>query len=216
MPVRQGARRFHARAGGLKLSQVFDVFANVLLQDPSSLGAKDGDCKVSLSTAQIGKCGELLVQYRLLLFGVESAPMSTDTGIDLVAYSSIKAQPVTIQVKTNLKPKPGGGKGKLALDWWVPEKTPAAFVALADLSTEKVWLFTPRELQNHAQQQSSGRLHIYMYTDPTVHSRNVANLVHVHEFEHFLLSNVAESVFGTQPGAPADVPAAASRRQERG
>ena len=171
---------------------------------------------VSLSTAQIGKCGELLVQYRLLLLGVESAPMSTDTGIDLVAYSSIRAQPVTVQVKTNLKPKPGGGKGKLALDWWVPETTPAAFVALADLSTEKVWLFTPQELQAHAQQRSSGRLHIYMYTDPTVRSRKTENLVHAHEFERFLLSNVAESVFGAQLDAPADVPAAASRRQGRG
>lgn len=171
---------------------------------------------MSLSTAQIGKCGELLVQYRLLLLGVESAPMSTDTGIDLVAYSSIRAQPVTIQVKTNLKPKPGGGKGKLALDWWVPETTPAAFVALADLSTEKVWLFTPQELRTHAQQRSSGRLHFYMYTDPTARSRNTTNLVHAHEFERFLLSNLAENVFGTQPRDPADRPAVASRRQSRG
>ena len=62
---------------------------------------------VALSTAQIGKCGELLVQYRLLLLGVESAPMSTETGIDLIAYSPATLQPVTIQVKTNLKPKPG-------------------------------------------------------------------------------------------------------------
>lgn len=180
------------------------------------MGVKDGEHTVSLSTAQIGKCGELLVQYRLLLLGVESAPMSTDTGIDLVAYSSIKAQPITIQVKTNLKPKPGGGKGKLALDWWVPEMTPAAFVALADLSTENVWLFTPQELQAHAQQRSSGRLHIYMYTDPTVRSRNTENLVHAHQFERFLLSNIAEAVFGAQPGTPADVPAVASRRQDRG
>jgi len=35
----------------------------------------------------------LLVQYRLLLLGVESAPMSTDTGIDLVAYSPAMLQP---------------------------------------------------------------------------------------------------------------------------
>ena len=170
---------------------------------------------MSLTTAQIGKCGELLVQYRLLLLGVESAPMSTDTGIDLVAYSSIKAQPTTIQVKTNLKPKPGGGKGKLALDWWVPETTPASFVALADLSTEKVWLFTPEELQTHAQQRSGGRLHIYMYTDPTVRSRNTTGFVHVHEFERFLLSSVAEGVFGAQQSAPADVPYAPSALRGR-
>lgn len=164
---------------------------------------------MALSTAQIGKCGELLVQYRLLLLGVESAPLSTDTGIDLVAYSPAKAQPITIQIKSNLKPKPGGGKGKLALDWWVPEDTPATFVALVDLSTEAVWLFTLTELQAHAQQRSSGRLHIYMHTDKMVRSRNTTNLIHVHEFEHFLLSNVAESVFGTQQVAPFDAHSAA-------
>jgi len=40
-----------------------------------------------LTTQQIGKLGELLVQYRLLSFGIESAHLTTDSGIDLVAYS---------------------------------------------------------------------------------------------------------------------------------
>src|SRR5688500_18380489 len=119
-----------------------------------------------LSTAQIGKCGELLVQYRLLLVGIESAPMSTDTGVDLVAYSPRLARAITIQIKANLKAKPGGGKGKAALDWWVAEDVPAALVALVDLSSEKVWLFKKEELGELAQQRSSGRLHLYMYTDP--------------------------------------------------
>jgi len=79
-----------------------------------------------LATAQIGRAGELLVQYRLILLGVESAPMSTDAGIDLVAYSPITKLPSTIQVKSNLKPKPGGGKGKVALDWWLSDDSPAA------------------------------------------------------------------------------------------
>jgi len=35
---------------------------------------------VPLTKAQIGKCGEILVQYRFLRLGIESAPMSTDTG----------------------------------------------------------------------------------------------------------------------------------------
>ena len=43
-----------------------------------------------------------MVQYQLLLHGIESAPMSTDTGIDLVTYSPKTATPVTVQVKTNL------------------------------------------------------------------------------------------------------------------
>jgi hypothetical protein len=96
----------------------------------------------ALKTAQIGKCGELLVQYRLLLLGIESAPMSTDTGVDLVAYSSRTSQALTIQIKTNLRAKPGGGKGKAALDWWVSESVPAQLIALVDLSSEKIWFFT--------------------------------------------------------------------------
>ena len=154
---------------------------------------------MSLTTAQIGKCGELLVQYRLLLLGVESAPMSTDTGIDLVAYAATTAQPLTIQIKTNLRSKPGGGKGKLALDWWVPEATPAHLVALVDLSTEKVWLMTAAELEQNAQQKSNGRFHIYMYTDPSARPKKSNVPVHVREFERFLLVNVAEQYFGAQP-----------------
>jgi len=42
---------------------------------------------MKLSTAKIGRAGELLVQYRLLLLGIDSAPMTTDAGIDLVAYA---------------------------------------------------------------------------------------------------------------------------------
>ena len=74
---------------------------------------------MKLTKAQIGRCGELLVQQQLLMYGIESAPMTTDTGVDLVAYSTRQADAVTIQVKSKWKPKPGGGKGKKALDWWI-------------------------------------------------------------------------------------------------
>jgi hypothetical protein len=70
-----------------------------------------------LSKQQIGKCGELLVQYKLLLRGIESAPLTTDSRIVLVAHALQKQKLITIQVKTNLKAKPGGGRGKLTLDW---------------------------------------------------------------------------------------------------
>jgi hypothetical protein len=149
-----------------------------------------------LSTAQIGRCGELLVQYRLLLLGIDSAPMSTDVGIDLVAYSPRRVEPLSIQVKTNLKSKPGGGKGKAALDWWVPVDTPAQCIALVDLATERVWLLSQTELADLAQQRSSGRHHIFMYTDPTAKPRKTGRLAHVHEFKRFLLSECAEQVFG--------------------
>lgn len=149
-----------------------------------------------LKPAQIGKCGELLVQYRLLLLGVESAPMSTDTGIDLVVYAPKQQSAITIQVKANLKAKPGGGRGKPALDWWVPEASPAQLVALVDLSTESVWLLTHAELLSHAQQRSSGRVHFYMRTDAHSVPRKDKLPSHLHEFDHFLLSSRAHDIFG--------------------
>ena len=113
-----------------------------------------------MKTTQIGKCGELLVQYRMLMRGVESAHLTTDAGIDLVAYSSKMKEPVTVQVKTNLRAKPGGGKGKLALDWWVPEDSPAQCVALVDLSSEQIWLLRQKEVADLAPQRSRGRYHL--------------------------------------------------------
>jgi hypothetical protein len=82
----------------------------------------------SLATAQIGTSGVLL-QYRLLKHGIESAPMTTDAGIDLVVYSPHSRRAVTVQVKTCLPPKPAGGTGKLTLDWWLPDDSPAELIA---------------------------------------------------------------------------------------
>ena len=100
---------------------------------------------MKLTNAQIGKSGELLVQYKLLKYGIESSQLTTDTGIDLVAFSSKKEKAFTIQVKTNLNPKPGGGSGKLALDWWLRDNSPADIVALVDLSTDRIWMFLDKE-----------------------------------------------------------------------
>ena len=123
--------------------------------------------------------------------------MSTDTGIDLVTYSPSAPIPMTVQVKTNLQAKPGGGKGKMALDWWVPSDTPAQLVALVDLSRQNIWLMSPAELSAHAQQKPEGRLHIYMYTDTSARPRRLDRLAHVHEFEQFLLTNRVSSIYGT-------------------
>lgn len=149
-----------------------------------------------LSTAQIGQSGELLVQYRLLLLGIDSSQMSTDAGIDLVAYCPGSRAAHTIQVKTNLKPKPGGGTGKLGLDWWVPEASPAQLAALVDLSEQRVWMFTHQEIAEHAQQHPEGRFHLYMYVDPTHQPKKAGRMAHVYEFQRFLLENRAHALFG--------------------
>jgi len=150
---------------------------------------------LKLTTQQIGKLGELLVQYRLLSFGIESAHLTTDSGIDLVAYSHCRNDAITIQVKTNLKPKPGGGKGKLALDWWMPDNSPAELFALVDVSGSRIWIFTRDEMKTKAQQQPEGRLHFYIHTDPDIKRRKDAPSASVLEFESFLLENRIGSLF---------------------
>lgn len=144
-----------------------------------------------LTKQQIGKCGELLVQFELLKRGVESAPMTTDSGIDLVAFSTRRKHAVTIQVKTNERPKPGGGTGRLALDWWVPVDSPADLVAFADMSSSSIWLMSMRELEKYAQQQSSGRYHFYMYVDPGYRPRKTDRLSRAEDFEALLLERKA-------------------------
>ena len=97
-------------------------------------------------------------------------------------------------MKANLKPKPGGGKGRAALDWWVPVASPADLFALVDISTKRVWLFTRDELAAHAQQESNGRFHLYMYTDETVKARkNLPTLVS--DFSPFLLEHCVSQLF---------------------
>lgn len=149
---------------------------------------------IKLTTQQIGRLGELLVQYELLQHGIESAPMTTDAGVDLVAYSGNQGQSITIQVKTNLTPKPGGGKGALAIDWWVGVNCPAKRYAFVDLSTRRVWLFTRQELEDSAQQRSGGRLHLYMYTNPEPESSAYARHGD-RRFSKFLFNNRVSALF---------------------
>jgi len=149
-----------------------------------------------LTTQQIGKCGELLVQYHLLQNGIESAPMTTDSGIDLVAYSTKGNKALTIQVKTNQKPKPGGGKGKLAIDWWIPQKSDAQLFAFVDLSTQKIWLVKHTEMDSLAQQKPTGRYHFFMIVDPEAKDRKDKKKFRMYEFEKYKLENRLKSIFG--------------------
>lgn len=121
-----------------------------------------------LSKLQIGAAGVLLVQYRLLSLGIESAPMTTDTGIDLVAYSSKSNRAITVQVKACLQSKPAGGKGRPLLNWKMRASSPAELVALVDLSTDKVWLLEHSDFEQRCQQHhaKTDMLQLYFYTEP--------------------------------------------------
>jgi hypothetical protein len=155
------------------------------------------DEAVPLRTAQIGKAGELLVQYFLLLEGIESSHMSTDSGVDLVAYSPRSKHARTIQVKTNLKPKPAGGKGKMELSWWFPTIGSAELMALVDLSEQRVWLFSYHEAVELAQQKPTSRpdVHFYMHLE-RVETRSGHARTHVDHFQDFRLDRRLSLIHG--------------------
>lgn len=152
------------------------------------------------TTAQIGRAGELFCQFQLLKYGIESAPMTTDAGIDLVAYAPRSKRAVTIQVKTNLRPKPGGGRGTKALDWWVSAASPAELVVLVDLETDSCWLFSHSELERFAQQRSNGRLHFYFYTGDKARPK-VAGRVAA-DYESYRLERRIAEFFGAGSAPP--------------
>lgn len=156
-----------------------------------------------LKKAQIGRCGELLVQLRLLLKGVESAPLTTDSGIDLVAYSPQMTCPVTIQVKANERAKPGGGKGSPALDWWIPDSCPADLVALVDLASLNVWVFTMSQIRSCSQQHPGVQHHLYMYLNPNAKPRIDGQISRIHEFDPYLLEKRTHAIFGVAESASA-------------
>jgi hypothetical protein len=193
---------FHQLFHDLELFKTLPIYKHAveagLIRDDEWMGdyvspaiVKDGR---KLSTQQIGKLGELLVQYKLLQYGVESAHLTTDAGVDLVAYSSLTNKPRTIQVKTNLAAKMAGGKGANALDWWFPDSSPADLIALVDISGGRVWLFPYAIGASLAHQNSNGRHHLYMYVDPNSKARS-GKRSHTHKFDEFLLENCLEAHF---------------------
>jgi hypothetical protein len=151
---------------------------------------------ITNSTRHIGAAGELLVQYMLLKQGIDSSRMTTDAGIDLVAYSPKDKKAYTIQVKTKEKPTAAGGKGRGALGWFLRDDTPAELVALVDLGKDRVWLFTIIEFRKMAQQKSDKNvLHLYMYTESPKKNEH-ANSLDL-DFEKFLLNNKINELFLT-------------------
>ena len=150
--------------------------------------------KPKITTAQIGQCGVFLLQYELLLSGVESAAMTTDYGIDLVAYSPTKRNAVTIQVKAKLKPAPGGGRGRMALGWRIPAESPAQYAAFVDLRSKNIWIFSLREIAECAQQHTPKGDQLYFYIDDDVKTRT-GKPGHMSEFEKFRLPNRMSEIF---------------------
>ena len=136
---------------------------------------------VKLATQQIGKCGELLVQYMLLKYGIESAPLTTDVGIDLLAFPSIRQTPVTIQVKTSSTHSKRAGEKWLR--WQIPEACPADYIAAVDISRNKFWLIRTEAFKRIAYHRADGDWDLRISLTESVSTRVKLKEEQIKEYE---------------------------------
>lgn len=147
-----------------------------------------------MSTQHIGAAGELLVQYRLLKLGIDSARLTTDSGIDLVVYSPGDRSATTVQVKTNFAPRPAGGRGPLSRAWYFPEDCPAQLIAFVALDADRVWLIPIDAARQLAQQHSAkGMRQLYWRIESS--PGPVDRLRHEAQMSHYLLEVQAPGLF---------------------
>ncbi|HEX8362590.1 MAG TPA: HNH endonuclease [Longimicrobium sp.] len=124
--------------------------------------------------------GKSLVHDRLSQYGFDVEPGRSR---DPLRVSTGAANPVHVLVRTKSEPMPGGGNGPSAIDWWIPERTEAEWVALAELTSGRVWLFRTREIPDLAQQHPAGSYHLYMYTEPIRSSKERVLDTHFEEYQ---------------------------------
>ena len=131
--------------------------------------------KLKLTTLQIGKLGELEVQKRFLELGYDSSHLTTDTGVDLVVL--IKNKFLSFQVKTILVAAKAGGKGSLAIDWYVPTKNTANYLAFVYYEKKQVWIFNLKDLEKFYKkgqcQKANGKYHLSMYLEENKKSKKI-------------------------------------------
>ena len=148
-----------------------------------------------LTTQQIGRCGELLVQYILLKHGIESAPLTTDTGIDLVAYPRTATstwpvdRPATIQVKTSTH----RGTTEKWIEWNFPDSCPADYVATVDIERNKLWLFKFADFKVVAKRAGRGQLRLW-WSLPEYESERSARKEE--QFKEYEMDAAIPKVFG--------------------
>ena len=129
------------------------------------------------------------------MHGIESSPLTTDAGIDLVAFSPVRRIAVTLQVKTTHGAKPAGGTGTPHLTWPAPDPSSADVFAFVDLVSLRVWLVETPKLPSVAQQRRPGSFNFFMATDPSSKPRRDGKRIHDHQFDEFLFENSVSKIF---------------------
>lgn len=146
---------------------------------------------VKLGTQAIGAAGELLVQYQLLKKGIDSARLTTDSGIDLVMYVPGARQAHTVQVKAAIAPYLDGGTGPMVMGWFFPRTCKAQWLAGVDLSRDQVWLFPIEDAIRHAR---GNKAELALYWRVEMPRGSVIGVES--DFDEYLLDVVIDDLLG--------------------
>ncbi|MBS9534381.1 hypothetical protein KIH27_12380 [Mycobacterium sp. M1] len=159
-------------------------------------------------TQIIGAAGEVLVTYKLLKHGIDSARMTTDSGIDLVMYVPGVNRAATIQVKALWEPVPAGGKGPLSYGWVFSPAYEADWLALVDVAGNRAWLLEMVRARELAQQKpESGKWRIYWYPDDSAVEGDARRESEMAAFE---IETVLKRIAASRDVVPEDVGPAGS------
>lgn len=116
-----------------------------------------------LGTQAIGAAGELFVQYHLIKRGIDSARLTTDSGIDLVMYVPGTSEAHTVQVKATSTNTPYGPGSAPQLWWPFPVTCKAQWLAVVDLVRDLAWLLPIADALDIARGNSQGQTTLMWY-----------------------------------------------------
>lgn len=150
-----------------------------------------GAFAATLGAQAIGAAGELLVQYRLLKRGIDSARMTTDSGIDLVMYVPDRTEAVTVQVKTIVAPFLDGGVGPLIVGWFLPRNCKAQWIAGVDISRDRVWLMPTETALHHASGNAADVMLYWRLNPPRGTKVGIET-----DFERYEIDTVVDGLLG--------------------
>jgi hypothetical protein len=145
-----------------------------------------------LGTQFIGAAGELLVQYKLLKYGIDSARLTTDSGIDLVMYVPGTKEAATIQVKSVAVPKSATAKGLPIVGVGFPHSCKAQWLAICDLSRDRAWLLMIEKARELAQQHNAKGLRQLYWTVGSTEQKGVPHAES--DMEPFRIEVVAQEL----------------------
>jgi hypothetical protein len=150
-----------------------------------------------LRTQIIGAAGELLVQYQLLKHEIDSARLTTDSGIDLVMYVPGTTEAATVQVKAMQKPYTDP---RARLEWGYPLKCKADWLAVVDVSRDLVWLFPVEEAIGYSGGTAEGLTYLSWY----VGDKGGTKYGIESDFERYRLDNVIGKIIAEAESADAE------------